>query len=110
MEIVYEHRYYTEPMNHSFLHYTDHYLHLRNILSLWVTNIDITRSYEILLRRDFVYYHLQATVWRKLFYALFNAQNMYVWQAKHARLAGETCTFGRRNMHVWQAKHALLKV
>ena len=29
---------------------------------------------------------------------------------KRARLAGETCTFGRRNMHVWQAKHALLKV
>ena len=38
------------------------------------------------------YYHLQATVRRKLFYALFNAQNVHVWQAKHARLAGETCT------------------
>ena len=56
------------------------------------------------------YYHLQATARRKLFYALFNAQNVHVWQAKHARLAGETYTFGRRNMHVWQAKHALLKV
>ena len=38
------------------------------------------------------YYHLQATVRRKLFYALFNAQNVHVWLAKHARLAGETCT------------------
>ena len=42
------------------------------------------------------------------FYALFSAQNVHVWQAKHARLAGETCTFGRRNMHVWQAKHVRL--
>ena len=37
------------------LHYKDHYFHLRNILCLWVTNIDITRSQDILLRRDFVY-------------------------------------------------------
>ena len=37
-----------------FLHYTDHYLHLRNTLCLWATNIDIMRSQEILLRRDFV--------------------------------------------------------
>ena len=55
MEIFYDHRYYTEPTNHSFLRNKDHYLHLRNILCLWVTSIDITRSQEILLRRDFVY-------------------------------------------------------
>ena len=56
MEIFYNnHRYYTEPTNHSFLHYKDHYLPLRNIVCLWVTNIDITRSQESLLRRDFVY-------------------------------------------------------
>ena len=49
------HRYHTEPTNHNFLHYKDHHLHLRNILCLWVTNIDITRSQEILSRRHFVY-------------------------------------------------------
>ena len=55
VEIVYDHRYYctqtTEPTNHSFLHYKDHYLHLPNILCMWATNIDITRSQEILLQR-----------------------------------------------------------
>ena len=39
-EFVYDHRYqYTEPTNHSFLHYKDHYLDLRNTLQCpWVTN------------------------------------------------------------------------
>ena len=36
------------------------------------------------------------------------AQNVYVWQAKRIRLAGETCTFARRNVYVWQVKHARL--
>ena len=60
------------------------------------------------LKIPFVYYHLQATVRRKLFYALFYAQNVYVWQAKRIRLAGKTCTFARRNVYVWQVKHARL--
>ena len=34
----------------------------------------------------------------------FGRRNVYVWQAKRVRLAGETCTFGRRNMHSYTCK------
>ena len=53
------------------------------------------------------YYHMQATVRRKLFYALFYTPNVYVWPTKRVRLptkrlrlADKTCMFGWQNVHV----------
>ena len=34
----------------------------------------------------------------------FGLQNVYVWLAKHVRLADKTCTFGRQNVYVCLTK------
>jgi len=69
----------------------------------------------ILLQVHFTYYHLHATVRRKVFTRCFTLetytfglQNVYVWLAKHVRLADKTCTFGRQNVYVWRAKRVRL--
>ena len=43
-----------------------------------------------MLHYHIYYYHLQATVQRKLFCALFYALNVHVWEAKHALLNTQT--------------------
>ena len=52
-----------------------------------------------------LYYHLQATVRRKLFYS-FYTRNVYVWVAKRVRLAYKTYTFGVQNVYVLRVDDA----
>ena len=57
-----------------------------HVISRVVYSIKYFKESILLYSVKLCYYHLQATVRRQLFYALFYALNVHVWQTKHALL------------------------